>query len=210
MVRPFDPIDNASSFPTLIGFADDERVAHVRFARAIVQRTIDVGKPSLLPSLVIAETRRSDKCIQRNVRLARLYFSNKGKARRGGGAGAGDAGGPEDDGDYATLRELPLITSLDPADDSTSEENKVFESFIVTTSEYYTVANRNRELRSTLSSMLAPMVATRCDSPCAPIGANAYAQSLLRSANVCIGDHRFERVSKLSLLRVIFSTYTCI
>ncbi|XP_043251057.1 protein tincar isoform X2 [Colletes gigas] len=50
---------------------------------------------------------------------------NKGKARRGGGGpGAGDQGGPEDDGDYATLRELPLITSLDPADDSTSEENK--------------------------------------------------------------------------------------
>ncbi|XP_076231257.1 transmembrane protein tincar [Calliopsis andreniformis] len=44
---------------------------------------------------------------------------NKGKARRGA-----DGGGPEDDGDYATLRELPLITSLDPADDSTSEENK--------------------------------------------------------------------------------------
>ncbi|XP_076681277.1 transmembrane protein tincar isoform X4 [Andrena cerasifolii] len=45
---------------------------------------------------------------------------NKGKARRG----AGDSGGPEDDGDYATLRELPLITSLDPVDDSLSEENK--------------------------------------------------------------------------------------
>ncbi|CAK9800317.1 Protein tincar, partial [Anthophora quadrimaculata] len=45
---------------------------------------------------------------------------NKGKIRRG----TGDTGGPEDDGDYATLRELPLITSLDPADDSTSEENK--------------------------------------------------------------------------------------
>ncbi|XP_046819182.1 protein tincar isoform X3 [Vespa crabro] len=44
---------------------------------------------------------------------------NKGKARRG----VAD-GGPEDDGDYATLRELPLITSLDPADDSNSEENK--------------------------------------------------------------------------------------
>ncbi|KAG7190212.1 hypothetical protein KM043_006336 [Ampulex compressa] len=45
---------------------------------------------------------------------------NKGKARRG----AAD-GGPDDDGDYATLRELPLMTSLDPADDSTSEENKI-------------------------------------------------------------------------------------
>ncbi|XP_025155773.1 protein tincar [Harpegnathos saltator] len=44
---------------------------------------------------------------------------NKGKARRGV-----TDGGPDDDGDYATLRELPLITSLDPADDSTSEENK--------------------------------------------------------------------------------------
>ncbi|XP_058794885.1 protein tincar isoform X2 [Phymastichus coffea] len=39
---------------------------------------------------------------------------NKGKARRDGG--------PEDDGDYATLRELPLAHDL--ADDSTSEENK--------------------------------------------------------------------------------------
>ncbi|XP_032683675.1 protein tincar isoform X2 [Odontomachus brunneus] len=44
---------------------------------------------------------------------------NKGKARRGV-----TDGGPDDDGDYATLRELPLITSMDPADDSTSEENK--------------------------------------------------------------------------------------
>ncbi|XP_014600059.1 PREDICTED: protein tincar isoform X3 [Polistes canadensis] len=44
---------------------------------------------------------------------------NKGKTRRG----VAD-GGPDDDGDYATLRELPLITSLDPADDSNSEENK--------------------------------------------------------------------------------------
>lgn len=49
-----------------------------------------------------------------------MISSNKGKARRG----VAD-GGPDDDGDYATLRELPLITSLDPADDSTSEENKV-------------------------------------------------------------------------------------
>ncbi|XP_072760069.1 protein tincar isoform X2 [Anoplolepis gracilipes] len=44
---------------------------------------------------------------------------NKGKARRG----VAD-GGPDDDGDYATLRELPLINSMDPADDTTSEENK--------------------------------------------------------------------------------------
>ncbi|XP_025268311.1 protein tincar isoform X1 [Camponotus floridanus] len=44
---------------------------------------------------------------------------NKGKARRG----VAD-GGPDDDGDYATLRELPLINSIDPADDTTSEENK--------------------------------------------------------------------------------------
>ncbi|XP_043494282.1 protein tincar isoform X4 [Polistes fuscatus] len=46
---------------------------------------------------------------------------NKGKTRRG----VAD-GGPDDDGDYATLRELPLITSLDPADDSNSEENKIY------------------------------------------------------------------------------------
>ncbi|XP_072760070.1 protein tincar isoform X3 [Anoplolepis gracilipes] len=45
---------------------------------------------------------------------------NKGKARRG----VAD-GGPDDDGDYATLRELPLINSMDPADDTTSEENKM-------------------------------------------------------------------------------------
>ncbi|XP_029680607.1 protein tincar isoform X2 [Formica exsecta] len=44
---------------------------------------------------------------------------NKGKARRG----VAD-GGPDDDGDYATLRELPLINSMDPAEDTTSEENK--------------------------------------------------------------------------------------
>ncbi|XP_063974705.1 protein tincar isoform X2 [Diachasmimorpha longicaudata] len=42
---------------------------------------------------------------------------NKGKRR-------GTEGGPEDDGDYATLRELPLMTAIDTADDSTSEENK--------------------------------------------------------------------------------------
>lgn len=41
-------------------------------------------------------------------------FSNKGKSR-----------GAEDDGDYATLRELPLVSGHDLADDSTSEENKV-------------------------------------------------------------------------------------
>ncbi|XP_070155335.1 protein tincar isoform X3 [Polyergus mexicanus] len=45
---------------------------------------------------------------------------NKGKARRG----VAD-GGPDDDGDYATLRELPLINSMDPAEDTTSEENKM-------------------------------------------------------------------------------------
>ncbi|XP_076179805.1 transmembrane protein tincar isoform X2 [Ptiloglossa arizonensis] len=68
---------------------------------------------------------------------------NKGKARRGGGAGAGDAGGPEDDGDYATLRELPLITSLDPADDSTSEENKLLECVNDDQVTYYASANRD-------------------------------------------------------------------
>lgn len=57
--------------------------------------------------------------------MVRVDCSNKGKVRRGTGDG-----GPEDDGDYATLRELPLITSLDPADDSTSEENKVFDHFL--------------------------------------------------------------------------------
>ncbi|XP_053986517.1 protein tincar isoform X1 [Hylaeus volcanicus] len=70
---------------------------------------------------------------------------NKGKARRGGGGsgGAGDAGGPEDDGDYATLRELPLITSLDPADDSTSEENKLLECVNDDQVTYYASANRD-------------------------------------------------------------------
>ncbi|XP_034950828.1 protein tincar isoform X2 [Chelonus insularis] len=43
---------------------------------------------------------------------------NKGK-RRGV-----TEGGPDDDGDYATLRELPLMTNIDAADDSASEENK--------------------------------------------------------------------------------------
>ncbi|XP_076625359.1 transmembrane protein tincar isoform X2 [Colletes latitarsis] len=69
---------------------------------------------------------------------------NKGKARRGGGGpGAGDQGGPEDDGDYATLRELPLITSLDPADDSTSEENKLLECVNDDQVTYYASANRD-------------------------------------------------------------------
>ncbi|XP_033332793.2 transmembrane protein tincar isoform X1 [Megalopta genalis] len=67
---------------------------------------------------------------------------NKGKARRGGGAGDG-AGGPEDDGDYATLRELPLMTSLDPADDSTSEENKLLECVNDDQVTYYASANRD-------------------------------------------------------------------
>ncbi|XP_044018086.1 protein tincar isoform X4 [Aphidius gifuensis] len=44
---------------------------------------------------------------------------NKGKRR-----GTTEGGGPEDDGDYATLRELPLMTVIDTVDDSTSEENK--------------------------------------------------------------------------------------
>lgn len=57
---------------------------------------------------------------QDTFQLPFLISSNKGKARRG----VAD-GGPDDDGDYATLRELPLINSMDPADDTTSEENKV-------------------------------------------------------------------------------------
>lgn len=48
-----------------------------------------------------------------------VFYSNKGK-RRGN-----TEGGPEDDGDYATLRELPLINSIDVAEDLASEENKV-------------------------------------------------------------------------------------
>ncbi|XP_061933671.1 protein tincar isoform X3 [Apis cerana] len=63
---------------------------------------------------------------------------NKGKIRRGNGDG-----GPEDDGDYATLRELPLITSLDPADDSTSEENKLLECVNDDQVTYYASANRD-------------------------------------------------------------------
>ncbi|XP_024224587.1 protein tincar isoform X2 [Bombus impatiens] len=63
---------------------------------------------------------------------------NKGKVRRGTGDG-----GPEDDGDYATLRELPLITSLDPADDSTSEENKLLECVNDDQVTYYASANRD-------------------------------------------------------------------
>ncbi|XP_012223044.1 protein tincar isoform X2 [Linepithema humile] len=63
---------------------------------------------------------------------------NKGKARRG----VAD-GGPDDDGDYATLRELPLVTSLDPADDSTSEENKLLECVNDDQVTYYASANRD-------------------------------------------------------------------
>ncbi|KAL0129752.1 hypothetical protein PUN28_001779 [Cardiocondyla obscurior] len=63
---------------------------------------------------------------------------NKGKARRG----VAD-GGPDDDGDYATLRELPLITSLDPADDSTSEENKLLECVNDDQVTYYASASRD-------------------------------------------------------------------
>ncbi|KAL2741653.1 protein tincar isoform X1 [Vespula maculifrons] len=63
---------------------------------------------------------------------------NKGKARRG----VAD-GGPDDDGDYATLRELPLITSLDPADDSNSEENKLLECVNDDQVTYYASANRD-------------------------------------------------------------------
>lgn len=64
-------------------------------------------------------TQRKNKL--KHLNLEYLWcLSNKGKARRG----VAD-GGPDDDGDYATLRELPLMTSLDPADDSNSEENKV-------------------------------------------------------------------------------------
>lgn len=65
-----------------------------------------------------------NRCIiaqdRKTFQLPFLISSNKGKARRG----VAD-GGPDDDGDYATLRELPLINSMDPADDTTSEENKV-------------------------------------------------------------------------------------
>lgn len=56
-----------------------------------------------------------------NRHLSNDSSSNKGK-RRGN-----TEGGPDDDGDYATLRELPLMTAID-ADDSASEENKVTQS----------------------------------------------------------------------------------
>ena len=69
----------------------------------------------LLRQLLYNRTRTQD-----TFRLLCLIFSNKGKARRG----VAD-GGPDDDGDYATLRELPLITAMDSADDTASEENKV-------------------------------------------------------------------------------------
>ncbi|XP_015113177.1 protein tincar isoform X2 [Diachasma alloeum] len=63
---------------------------------------------------------------------------NKGKRR-------GAEGGPEDDGDYATLRELPLMTAIDTADDSTSEENKLLECVNDDQVTYY--ANGNRDLQ---------------------------------------------------------------
>ncbi|XP_043289073.1 protein tincar isoform X2 [Venturia canescens] len=63
---------------------------------------------------------------------------NKGKARRG----IAD-GGPDDDGDYATLRELPLMSDLDPADDTTSEENKLLECVNDDQVTYYASGNRD-------------------------------------------------------------------
>ena len=68
-------------------------------------------------------------------------YSNKGKARRG----VAD-GGPDDDGDYATLRELPLMSGLDPADDSTSEENKVSSNRLGLFSQHH--LNCNAEISS--------------------------------------------------------------
>ncbi|XP_053594611.1 protein tincar isoform X1 [Microplitis demolitor] len=62
---------------------------------------------------------------------------NKGK-RRGN-----TEGGPDDDGDYATLRELPLMTGIDPADDSTSEENKLLECVNDDQVTYYASGNRD-------------------------------------------------------------------
>ncbi|KAK0161414.1 hypothetical protein PV327_009885 [Microctonus hyperodae] len=64
---------------------------------------------------------------------------NKGK-RRGN-----TEGGPEDDGDYATLRELPLINSIDVAEDLASEENKLLECVNDDQVTYY--ANGNRDLQ---------------------------------------------------------------
>ncbi|KAJ8664445.1 hypothetical protein QAD02_006107 [Eretmocerus hayati] len=60
---------------------------------------------------------------------------NKGKARRADG-------GPEDDGDYATLRELPLVTTHELADDTTSEE-KLLECVNDDQVTYYASGNRD-------------------------------------------------------------------
>ncbi|XP_008202989.1 protein tincar isoform X3 [Nasonia vitripennis] len=75
---------------------------------------------------------------------------HKGKARRGDGV-------PEDDGDYATLRELPLVTAHDLGDDTTSEENKLLECVNDDQVTYY--ASGNRDLQPSEgepSPMLSP------------------------------------------------------
>ncbi|KAG8033911.1 hypothetical protein G9C98_008392 [Cotesia typhae] len=61
---------------------------------------------------------------------------NKGKKR------GNTEGGPDDDGDYATLRELPLMTAID-ADDSASEENKLLECVNDDQVTYYASGNRD-------------------------------------------------------------------
>ncbi|XP_044018083.1 protein tincar isoform X2 [Aphidius gifuensis] len=63
---------------------------------------------------------------------------NKGKRR-----GTTEGGGPEDDGDYATLRELPLMTVIDTVDDSTSEENKLLECVNDDQVTYYASGNHD-------------------------------------------------------------------
>lgn len=57
-----------------------------------------------------------------------MFSNNKNGLAKAKLRGAPGNGGPdEDDGDYATLRELPLLPSMmpDPEDDNTSEEGKV-------------------------------------------------------------------------------------
>lgn len=83
-----------------------------------------------ITSLPVSPSFFSNRCIIARDRRTLfdctfLISSNKGKARRGV-----TDGGPDDDGDYATLRELPLINSMDPAEDTTSEENKVSSNLI--------------------------------------------------------------------------------
>ncbi|XP_023246352.1 protein tincar [Copidosoma floridanum] len=74
---------------------------------------------------------------------------SKGKGRRG----VADGGAPEDDGDYATLRELPLH---ELNDDTISEENKLLECVSDDQVTYYASGNRDLQPSEEEASPLSP------------------------------------------------------